>query len=101
MILVLCMDSLQCLGGEAAPEQAAHGLGLLITDGLGWQLLGGKMTRPVKQDSRDLFSLGIRKRFCTTDSKELLSLVLCCSWCCQSAAIASLRFPEFGFDMLS
>lgn len=79
MTLVLCTDSLQCLGGEAAPEQAAHGLGLLIPGGLGWQLPGSKMTRPVKQDSRDLFSLGICKRFRTTDSKELFSLVLCCS----------------------
>lgn len=55
MTLVLCTDSLQCLGGEAAPEQTAQGLDLLMTDGLGWQLPGSKMARPVKQDSREIF----------------------------------------------
>lgn len=49
------MDSLQCLGGEAAPEQTAHGLDLLMTDGLGWQLPGSKMSRPVKQGNREIF----------------------------------------------
>lgn len=58
--LVLCMVSLWCLGGEAAPEQTAHGLGLLMTDGLGWQPPCSKMTGPVKQDNREIFSgLGI------------------------------------------
>lgn len=49
------MHSLQCLGGETAPEQTAHGLGLLMTNDLGWQLPGSKMTRPVKQDIREIF----------------------------------------------
>lgn len=100
-MLVLWMDSVQCLGGEADPKQTPHGPGLLMTDGLGWQCLAVKWPGQWNKIAERLFWAWEFVRSFVQLIQKSFSVLYCVA--VDTSEVQPLPvswFPEFGFDML-